>query len=82
MRSFYATSLPTQKAWTPIQFPQTVQDSAADSEASVRPKLHLFRRVEFIHRINQPDDARLNEIVKQYIPRQPNVNSARDMAHL
>lgn len=79
---FDLPSLAAEVAGAPVQLTQAVENGAANAKARIGPKLDSLAGIEFVHRVNEPENSSVHQVVKKNMGRQPIVDAARSEAAL
>ncbi len=79
---FDAASLAAQMPRAPVHFAEAVQDGAANAELGVGFQLHVLAGIEFLHGVDQADNAGVNQIFERNMRGQPVMDAPGDIAHL
>src|SRR5208283_2667639 len=79
---FNPACLPAECPRAPIQLPETIENGAADAEPRIRFQQNIAMGIEFIHRVNQPKDSGMNQVIERNVRRKTVVDAPRDIANL
>src|SRR5271157_417008 len=79
---FNPASLPAQYPRAPIQLPETIENGAANTESRIRFQQNIAMGIEFIHRVNQPKNSSMNQVIERNVRRKAVVDAPRDIANL
>jgi len=79
---FDEAAFATQVARAPVEFAETVKDSAPDAELGVRTELHVLGQIELVEGVDESEDAGIDQVFEGHVARQPIVNAAGDVADM
>src|SRR3981081_661130 len=71
-----------QFARTPVKFAKAVENGSANTKLGVRTELHVLGEIKLIERVDESDNAGMDQVFKGYVAGQPVVNAAGDVADL
>src|SRR5208282_2457491 len=82
VRRINEAAFAAQFARAPVQFAETVEDGAADTELGVRTELHLLGQIELVEGVDQSDDAGMNQVFEGHVAGQALVYAAGNVTNL